>query len=82
MLLVPARRFFLPRFFSLPDLRELDAAKYEEAPPLPAELVAERLEGGRNSHDQVRRGSTSTSYSVYSECYLNPLATMFEVIAT
>ncbi|GAQ87198.1 anion exchanger family protein [Klebsormidium nitens] len=52
MLLVPARRFLLPRFFSPGDLRELDAAQYEEAPPLPPELVEERVDGGRQSLDK------------------------------
>ena len=53
MLLVPARRFLLPRFFSPGDLRELDAAQYEEAPPLPPELVEETIDGGRQSMDKV-----------------------------
>ncbi|XP_015062426.1 boron transporter 1-like isoform X1 [Solanum pennellii] len=34
MLLVPVRQYLLPRFFKGAHLQELDAAEYEEAPPL------------------------------------------------
>lgn len=35
MALVPVRQFVLPRLFDRTDLRQLDAAEYEEAPPVP-----------------------------------------------
>ncbi|GAB2289509.1 Boron transporter 1 [Dionaea muscipula] len=35
MLLVPVRQYFLPKFFKAAHLQDLDAAAYEEAPPLP-----------------------------------------------
>lgn len=34
MLLVPARQYVLPKFFKGAHLQELDAAAYEEAPPI------------------------------------------------
>lgn len=34
MLLVPARQYFLPKFFKSQHLQELDAAEYEEAPAM------------------------------------------------
>lgn len=34
MLLVPVRQYFLPRFFKGAHLHDLDAAEYEEAPPI------------------------------------------------
>lgn len=34
MLLVPVRQYLLPKFFKGAHLQELDAAEYEEAPPL------------------------------------------------
>ncbi|CAH9069042.1 unnamed protein product [Cuscuta europaea] len=35
MLLIPVRQYFLPRFFKGDHLHDLDAAEYEEAPPMP-----------------------------------------------
>ena len=50
MALVPVRQYILPRFFRREHLRELDAAPYEEAPPVrhPSRLLS-------FSHNSVHR---------------------------
>lgn len=47
MALVPLRQFVLPRVFERAHLRQLDAAEYEEAPPVPDKLRAAQV-GGRD----------------------------------
>jgi hypothetical protein len=39
MLLVPVRQYLLPRFFKGQHLQELDAAEYDEAPPLSFDMA-------------------------------------------
>lgn len=46
MALVPIRQYILPRFFSQKNLQELDAAEYEEAPPMRHEEVAQEAAEG------------------------------------
>ena len=46
MALVPIRQYILPRFFSQKNLQELDAAEYEEAPPMTHEEVAQEAAEG------------------------------------
>ncbi|WOK95134.1 hypothetical protein Cni_G03841 [Canna indica] len=41
MLLVPVRQYFLPKLFKAAHLQDLDAAEYEESPPLAFNLAAE-----------------------------------------
>ncbi|GAB2223732.1 hypothetical protein Droror1_Dr00004472 [Drosera rotundifolia] len=41
MLLVPVRQYFLPKFFKAAHLQDLDAAEYEEAPPIPYNIAYE-----------------------------------------
>lgn len=41
MALVPIRQYILPRFFSQKNLHELDAAEYEEAPPMSHDEAAQ-----------------------------------------
>ncbi|XP_020520686.1 probable boron transporter 2 isoform X2 [Amborella trichopoda] len=41
MLLVPVRQYVLPKFFKGAHLQDLDAAEYEEAPPLPFTIADE-----------------------------------------
>jgi hypothetical protein len=49
MLLVPARQYLLPMFFKGAHLHDLDAAEFEEAPPLPYNLATETELGSRAS---------------------------------
>ena len=46
MALVPIRQYILPRIFSQKNLHELDAAEYEEAPPMSHEEVAQEADDG------------------------------------
>ena len=46
MALVPIRQYILPRFFSQKNLQELDAAEYEEAPPITHEEAAREAAEG------------------------------------
>ena len=46
MALVPIRQYILPRFFSQKNLQELDAAEYEEAPPMSHEELAQEAAEG------------------------------------
>ncbi|KAM7275214.1 hypothetical protein ACFE04_017080 [Oxalis oulophora] len=41
MLLVPARQYLLPKFFKAAHLHDLDAAEFEESPPLPYNIATE-----------------------------------------
>lgn len=43
MLLVPVRQYFLPKLFKGAHLTDLDAAEYEESPPLAFNLAAVRI---------------------------------------
>lgn len=43
MALVPLRQFVLPRLFDRAHLSQLDAAEYEEAPPVPNKLRAAQV---------------------------------------
>lgn len=49
MLLVPVRQYFLPKLFKGAHLTDLDAAEYEESPPLAFNLAAE-TEIAKGSH--------------------------------
>ncbi|XP_015062428.1 boron transporter 1-like isoform X2 [Solanum pennellii] len=51
MLLVPVRQYLLPRFFKGAHLQELDAAEYEEAPPLSSCSMARENEGSFGGDD-------------------------------
>ncbi|GMH01274.1 hypothetical protein Nepgr_003113 [Nepenthes gracilis] len=44
MLLVPVRQYFLPKFFKAVHLQDLDAAEYEEAPPISYNMSYEAQE--------------------------------------
>ena len=44
MLLVPVRQYILPKFFKAAHLQDLDAADYEEAPPLTFNLATVSFE--------------------------------------
>jgi hypothetical protein len=57
MALVPLRQFVLPRFFARAHLSQLDAAEYEEAPPVPDKLRAAQV-GSR------RRGAAASLATV------------------
>lgn len=54
MALVPLRQFVLPRVFDRTHLSQLDAAQYEEAPPVPDKLRAARV-------SESTRGKTEVS---------------------
>lgn len=47
MLLVPVRQYFLPRFFKGAHLHDLDAAEYEEAPPITYNMSLDDQDGQR-----------------------------------
>ncbi|KAF7836884.1 putative boron transporter 2 isoform X1 [Senna tora] len=49
MLLVPVRQYILPKFFKGAHLQDLDAAEYEEVPPLPFDLATEEEVGSTAS---------------------------------
>ncbi|XP_060197634.1 probable boron transporter 2 isoform X1 [Lycium barbarum] len=51
MLLVPVRQYLLPRFFKGAHLQELDAAEYEEAPPLSSCSMARQENEGSFADD-------------------------------
>ncbi|XP_059280845.1 probable boron transporter 2 isoform X2 [Lycium ferocissimum] len=61
MLLVPVRQYLLPRFFKGAHLQELDAAEYEEAPPLSSCSMARENEGSFADDGEILDGMMTRS---------------------
>ncbi|KAK4737449.1 hypothetical protein R3W88_001146 [Solanum pinnatisectum] len=61
MLLVPVRQYLLPRFFKGAHLQELDAAEYEEAPPLSSCSMTRENEGSFGDDGEIMDGMMTRS---------------------
>ncbi|KAL3347892.1 hypothetical protein AABB24_021499 [Solanum stoloniferum] len=62
MLLVPVRQYLLPRFFKGAHLQELDAAEYEEAPPLSScSMTRQENEGSFGDDGEIMDGMMTRS---------------------
>ncbi|KAK6803356.1 hypothetical protein RDI58_001140 [Solanum bulbocastanum] len=61
MLLVPVRQYLLPRFFKGAHLQELDAAQYEEAPPLSSCSMTRENEGSFGDDGEIMDGMMTRS---------------------
>ncbi|CAN4115292.1 unnamed protein product [Withania somnifera] len=61
MLLVPVRQYLLPRFFKGAHLQELDAAEYEEAPPLASCSMNRENEGSFADDGEIIDGMMTRS---------------------
>ncbi|XP_055818420.1 boron transporter 1-like [Solanum dulcamara] len=61
MLLVPVRQYLLPRFFKGAHLQELDAAEYEEAPPLSSCSMTRENEGSFADDGEIMDGMMTRS---------------------
>ncbi|KAH0728796.1 hypothetical protein KY284_004661 [Solanum tuberosum] len=61
MLLVPVRQYLLPRFFKGAHLQDLDAAEYEEAPPLSSCSMTRENEGSFGDDGEIMDGMMTRS---------------------
>ncbi|MCD7460036.1 Boron transporter 1 [Datura stramonium] len=61
MLLIPVRQYLLPRFFKGAHLQELDAAEYEEAPPLSSCSMTRENEGSFADDGEILDGMMTRS---------------------